>query len=192
MGDQSDELGWGLEFLEGVDAFGNVTDVDVLAESARELGLSEQQIDALADGSVTFAEHERLVRLGLDCMKSSGLVVRELGLQRSGAGVDQVRYAFSEGPSGLTAEEALQSAAYCEQLHFVPATLIYEAEFGLSVEEQQDIIDEAFVRFGRCLETAGITDLPDLDNYDPLMQDALIPLADDPRHDCKIEVLADP
>jgi len=178
----------GIEFLEGVDAFGNVTDVSLLVESAREIGLSEPQIDALADGSVTFAEHEALVRNGLECMRDSGLDVRELGLETSSAGVDEVRYAFSGGPTGLSDEDTLDRAMRCEQLHFVPATLIYEAEFGLSVEEQQTNIDTAFVRFGRCLEDAGITGLPDLDDYTPLMQDTLLSFVDDPRHECTIEV----
>lgn len=182
------EIGFGTENLRGLDASGRVIDVEALVESARQIGLDDQQVAAMADGSVTFAEHESLVRNGLQCMRDAGLDVVELGLTVSQAGVDTVRYAFSGGPSGISDDEALLRATRCEQLHFIPATVLYEAEFGLSEEEQQRKIDSAFVRFGRCLEEAGLTDLPDLDNYVPEMQDDLIALVDDPRHTCEIDV----
>jgi hypothetical protein len=181
-------LGWGLEGLEGVDAFGSITDVDLLRESATRLGLSDEQVAAMSDGTVTFAEHEQLVRLALSCMEDRGLEVHEMGLKTTQRGVEEVAYAFSGDPAGFDNKETLTIARYCEQFHMVPATLIYEAEFGISLEEEQANINEAFIRFGECLRDAGITEIPDIDHYDPTMQDALLAYVDDPRHNCVLEV----
>lgn len=174
----------GLSGLQGVDDFGTVSDPEALVASARRSGLSDDQVAAFADGSVSFAEYEALTRQTMQCLRDAGFDVVDNGLEEDHfSGFETLSYGWG-GPESDT-PEALELANYCEQHHSLPAEIIYKAEHGPTQEEKAQLINDAFITYGRCLEAAGISDLPDLDNYSPTMQDALLIYLDDPRHDCQ-------
>lgn len=182
-GDQPEALGSGPVGLDGLDGRGRIEDLDAVLASARELGLAQQQIDALSDGEVTYAEHESLVRLTLQCMKEAGFDAVETGIGDSGMGVETLRYAW--GGAGSETAAGISAGMVCENRFSLPAVRIYVAQNAPPLEQVQAEIDARFIEFGRCLVEAGVAGVPDISEYDAAaMQDQLLSFVDDPRHAC--------
>lgn len=173
--------------LGEVDASGNIVDLEAFLAAAEEAELAEEQIAAMSDGEVDFAEHEQLTRLGLDCMRDGGLVVLEQGI-RFDRGVDRVSFSFGEG-AGQSELEGLKIGDQCQRDYFFTATVMYRTQNGWSEEEERERMNTDFVAFARCLESAGVSGVPPLESPDDMTAeifDALLALQDAPGHDCMI------
>lgn len=169
--------------LGEVDASGQIQDPDAFLAAAQDAGLAAEQVAAMSDGTVNFAEHEELTRLALSCMEDAGLATVTNGVRFS-EGVDMVSFGFSEG-SELTELEGLQLGDACQRNYLLTATSLYRMQFGWSEEEVLARQNVDFDAFARCLEEAGRSDAP------PVVKDltsevveALIELMEQQDHGC--------
>lgn len=173
--------------LGEVDASGQVQDLDAFLAAAEDVGLADEQVASMSDGTVTFAEHEELTRLTLSCMEDAGLATVNNGVRFS-EGVDVVTFAFSEG-SELTELEGLQLADACQRDYLLTATDLYRMQFGWTEEEAIARQNANFIAFARCLDESGVSGVPPVQTDDDLTAEAveaLIVLVETPGHECSL------
>lgn len=145
-----------LTDLRGIGELGVVEDRETLIESARAAGLDERQTAALLDNSVSFAEHNQLVALTMDCLREAGLEVLDGGVHVDGvSAVPRAVYSFAAGNEVVSEDEALALDVQCSNRFHTVATDVYLASQSPTFEEQSERLATLLEEFRLCLNAAG-------------------------------------
>lgn len=163
----------GAEVLDGVGFDGEVDDLPALVRSAEDAGLAPEQIAALSDGRVTFAEYQALMSSGRDCAHRDGVdLVLLPPRQDPNTTVTRIELA-------IPADDARQPTidrvvADCLTRHVTPAEGVYVRAHMPPRDELQARQDAEFERYYACLVGAGIQ----LPAFDQLTIDHLLAYLD--------------
>ena len=87
-----------------------------IREAAQDAGASQEQVEILADGEVTFEEYQGAVGRTMSCLRDAGIEV--IGdTVSSSRGFPEVNYSFGGESPGRTSEQTLAIADECMVLH---------------------------------------------------------------------------
>ncbi|WNM24696.1 hypothetical protein [Demequina capsici] len=138
-------------------------------------GVDQTQIDALADGSVTFDEYEQAIRATITCMRDAGIEVDDDQVDYHRP-FPEIPYTFAGEVEGvLDGDQTLAVADGCIETYSQYVDMAYQTDAAA-----QEAIDAYFVQvrdeFIACLEDQGQTVDPDATD-DELRQAAVAAMA---------------
>lgn len=96
----------------GVGTGGEVVEASGLVETARARGASEEQIEVLERGDISFADYDAAVGRTLTCLRDAGIDVVG-GEVTEARGFPEIQYSFVGSSAGRTDEQTLALADEC-------------------------------------------------------------------------------
>jgi hypothetical protein len=124
--------------IRGVDAGWNLIDADALRTSLASEGLDPAQVDALASDDLSLDRYVALVTAETECLRSFGLSVTPVTVEREGLGNLHVpTYGFSVGDSGYSEGQANHVQAACQNRFTGAYQVAYRTRLGPTLAEQE-------------------------------------------------------
>lgn len=133
--------------------------LDRIESEAEVAGASDAQLEALADGEVTFAEYEQAVRESVACLRASNIDVVGDQVDSSGP-FPVITYSYAATAPGLSASQADEIAQGCLITHSVFVEAAYQTG-PVAVEAMDEFFEEVREEFVGCLEQGGLVVEPD-------------------------------
>lgn len=126
---------------------------DSIEEIAKSGGASDAQLEAFADGDVSFDEYRDAVGEAVACMRDAGIDVINDHVDESGP-FPIISYSHAADAPGLTSSEVQQLSTSCLETHSMFVEMAYQTG-PAAVEAEDEHFEQYREAFVECLEDAG-------------------------------------
>lgn len=158
--------------------------VDQIQTEAELAGASDAQLEALADGEVTFAEYEQAVRESVACLRESNIDVVGDRVDSSGP-FPVIAYSYAETAPGLSASQTDEIAQGCLTTNSMYVEAAYQTG-PVAVQAMDEAFEEVREDFVGCLEHGGASVDPDASRDE--LEHIAAELIQEGGQDCYFEV----